>query len=118
MMLVFGKKKEPEVEPQHVEHSIVGTTIRISDIQNFIRYNLNPSNIEAKIEYAIAKENKDKRSFPTGLLIIAGMVLLFGAIAYSIINGSLQNNECMKQLAGLAGAHGATATQVVSTGLK
>jgi hypothetical protein len=46
------------------------------------------------------------------------MVLLFGAIAYTIINGSLQNNECMKQLAGLAGAHAQTATAVVSTGLK
>ena len=117
-MFGIGKKKEEPKEEPKVEHSVVGETIKFSEIQNFIKYNLNPSNIEAKIEYAIAKENKDKRSFPTGLLIIGGMVLLFGAIAYTIINGSLQNNECMKQLAGLAGAAKPAATQIVSTGLK
>ena len=116
---MFGKKKDKEkLNDVSKELPVVGQTLRISDVQNFFKYNLNPSNIDAKIEYAIAKESKDKRGIPWNWIMAIGVVAIMLAIAYSIVNGQGQNNECMKQLASLAHGTAANLAPTATTGLK
>jgi hypothetical protein len=114
---MFGKKKEPEAE--HVEQNVCGQTLRLTDVLTFFKYNLNPSLIDAKIEYAIAKESKDKRGVPWNWIMGIGVAAIMLAIAYSIVNGQMQNNECVKQLASVAhGAVSNAAATAAQTGIK
>jgi len=94
------KKKEKDNNP--VEKNVVGEFLRIQDVLGFFKYDINPSYLDAKVEAEIAKQQRGQRQVPFQWVMIIGVIIIIGVIAFTIINGQLQNNQCVAELARLA----------------
>jgi len=79
-------------------NNIVGETLRIQDVLNMFKYNINPSFIEAKIEKATAANLKKARTIQMVWIFAVAVLLVTGAIAYTLIADQLGCNECYDDL--------------------
>lgn len=72
---------------------IVGESMRLQDVENFFKRAINPGLIEAKIEKTTAALMKERGGLNTGLIIALAIVLVAGAVAYSMISNNSKQNE-------------------------
>ena len=89
-------KKDEKVN--YVTKEIVGETIKIQDIENFFKYNVNPALIESKIEKSIAMQMKDNRGIPIKWVMMFAFVLIGAGICYMIITGATAQSSCYADL--------------------
>lgn len=83
----------------------VGKLLRIQDIVGFFMYDLNPALIDGKIEATIAKEKQGLRQFNYAIVIAFIMIVMVGAIAYSIVMGQINTSACNQQLLACVGSN-------------
>jgi len=76
-----------------------GETLRIQDIINFFKYDVNPALMEAKLENRLAKERMDVRKFPIKFLLAVGPALIMITIAAMIIMGFINSQSSVQRLA-------------------
>lgn len=100
------KEKEPDTVFDQVEvpeETNAGELYTISDIDGFFKYNINPSLIEAKVQSEKAKQMSQMgKIFTPQILVMVILIMFIGAIAYTIIDGTLSNSECEKTLRAIA----------------
>lgn len=89
---------ENKENPVEKYGNVVGEFLRIQDVLGFFKYDINPSYLDAKVEAAIAKEQKGQRQVPFQWIIAIGALILFAAIGFVIISGQLQSGTCQQQL--------------------
>jgi len=104
---VFGiNKKTAKFTPEEmneIKENVVGTTLRIPDILNFFKYDMNPAYQDAKMTAMANRDKKKQGMFNSGTMLIIVVFLIVGAIAYTIVAGQNTNSECVRQLAAIAG---------------
>jgi cytochrome b len=114
-------QKAPEAAgPQTITQSPVGRTLRLQDIANFFKYDMNPAYVDAKMTAMANREKKKQGGMGNmGVIVILAVFVLLACIGYSIVNGSLANNDCVKQLANIAASNaGNVVTAATQTGIK
>lgn len=84
---------------------ITGETLKLQDVENFFKYAINPSLIEAKIEKTTAAMIRKEGGLPLALIIAVAIVFVAGAVAFTIVQGYLKTGDmtdkliaCEKQL--------------------
>jgi hypothetical protein len=92
------KIKEEPKEVRYVTKEIVGETIKIQDIENFFKYNVNPALIEAKIEKSVAMQMRDNRGIPIKWVMMFAFVIIAVGIAYMLITGATSQSSCNADL--------------------
>jgi hypothetical protein len=113
VITLFGRKNKQLINenietnpaneiPVKKELPIVGKTLRVQDVMNFFTHDANPAYFDARLEAEIAKMQQGSRQVPWPWIFGIAILLLFGAIAYSIINGQLQANSAIQTLKELA----------------
>ena len=89
-----------------LEDKVVGEAIRLQDVENFFKYAINPSLIEAKIEKTTAAQMRERGGLNTTVLIsigiVAALIFVGGGLGYSFIQQSSMSQDwatCSAQLA-------------------
>jgi len=115
---MFGKKKEADVDIQPSQQCVVsevGRTIRVQDVLNFFTHDANPAYFDSRLEEEKIRQSQGQRGVPWNWIIALGLLLLFGSIAYSIINGQFQQNSAIEALKNIALAQSKVVTGTSGT---
>lgn len=115
---MVGKKVEPKKDVNEIGPSVasqktsikepavkmlmVGEAIPIQYIENFFKYFINPSLTEAKVEKKTAAALKNAGAVPFTWIFIIAVLLIAGAVAYSVVTGATSNSECQQKLGQIA----------------
>lgn len=75
-----------------------GETLRVQDILNFFKYNVNPSLMEAKIENKLAKERMDEKKLPLKIFLVIIPFMFTLVICFMILMNFLNSQGSVQQL--------------------
>lgn len=92
---MFRKKTNKHIEKNT---SVVGKAIKVQDVLSKFKYNINPSFIYASVEKKTASELKKARTVEIMWAVFVVIVLIGGAIAYTLISNQSTLATCQQQL--------------------
>ena len=110
--MMFKKKSNDDYDAERddMEKPTIGETLRIQDITNFFKEDINPSYIDGIIEEEIAMVKKDLRGLPKDIILLIAIIMIAGMVAYVGISGVNNNNACQQQLMACHGVSSGTPT--------
>jgi hypothetical protein len=113
------KKQTNEIDSfNENKEDLTGESLRLQDVENFFKYAINPSLIEAKIEKATAALMKERGGLPLPLIIAVAIVMVAGGIAYTMIANQYNSSDLQNKYIGCETQLATYKTPVVTTAQK